>query len=111
MSSATIDPVCEDAARAPCAVRPDLTVIPGFLRVTRRAISVKRRGFPNDSRYSRISCVRGSSSHHSRRSLPETSALLPTLTKLDMPRSSSRAVSRIATPSAPLCEAIATRPG
>ena len=34
----TSDPVCEDAARAPAAVRPALTTMTGFLRVTRRAI-------------------------------------------------------------------------
>ncbi len=38
MSSPTIEPVCEEAARAPAGVRPALTVMIGFLRVTRRAI-------------------------------------------------------------------------
>src|SRR4029453_13767158 len=41
-----------------------------------------------------------------RRSLLETSALLPTETKLEMPRSSARTWSRTAIPSAPLCESM-----
>ncbi len=40
----------DEAARAPERVRPLLTAAIGFFRATRRAICVKRRGFPNDSR-------------------------------------------------------------
>jgi len=54
--------------------------------------------------------VPGSFSHHSMRSLPETSALLPTLTNCEMPSPSAPAVSRIASPSAPLCDENATVP-
>ena len=53
-SRPTMEPVCEEAARAPAAVRPAFTVMIGFFRVTRRASWVNRRGFPNDSRYMRI---------------------------------------------------------
>ena len=53
----------------------------------------------------------GSSSQYCNRSLPETSALLPTLTKDERPRPSSLAYSMIARPNAPLCEDMATRPG
>jgi len=44
------EPVCEDAARMPARVVPLFTATIGFVRPTRRAISMKRRGFPNDSR-------------------------------------------------------------
>ncbi len=52
----------------------------------------------------------GSFSQYSSRSLPETSALLPTLTKCEIPSPSAPAVSRIASPSAPLCDENATCP-
>jgi len=54
--------------------------------------------------------VSSSSSQYWMRSFPDTSALLPTLTKLESPRPRSRAYSRMASPSAPLCEDMATRP-
>jgi hypothetical protein len=79
-------PVCDDAAREPALERPDLTAMIGFLRATRRAILANRAGLPKLSRYSRITSVRGSSDQYWIRSLPETSALLPTETKLEMPR-------------------------
>ena len=47
-------------------------------------------------------CVLSSSSQYSMRSLPETSALLPTLAKWEMPTCRSRASCRMASPSAPL---------
>lgn len=96
-----IAPVWLVAARAPSAVRPDFTIRIGFLRVTRFAISVKRRGFPNDSRYMQITRVSGSSSQCSKRSLPETSALLPMETNCVRPIPRSCATFKIATPSAP----------
>ena len=75
------DPVCEKAARAPAAVRPDLTASIGFLRVVRRVAAANLAGLPNDSRYMRMTLTRGSSSQGSIRSLPEMSALFPMLTK------------------------------
>ncbi len=44
------EPVCDDAARRPARVRPLFTATIGLRRATRRAIWVKRRGFPKDSR-------------------------------------------------------------
>src|SRR5205807_2516742 len=76
----------------------------------RRESRANRRGFPNDSRDRRITPVRGSASQYCRRSLPETSALLPTLTNVERPTARSRARFRIAIPSAPLCDEKATRP-
>ena len=54
--------------------------------------------------------VSGSSSQYSSRSLPDTSALLPTLTNVERPTCRSAASSRIAMPSAPLCDESATWP-
>jgi hypothetical protein len=54
--------------------------------------------------------VRSSAAHHSSRSLLETSALLPRDTNAERPRPSSAAVSRIASPRAPDCDAKATEP-
>ena len=85
MSAPARAPVCEEAALAPAPVRPDFTTTMGFLRVTLRAIRVKRRGFPKFSMYMRITRVSGSSSQYSIRSFPETSGLLPTETKWWMP--------------------------
>ena len=48
--------------------------------------------------------VFASPSQYCSRSLLETSALLPTLTNVDNPRCRSVASSRIAMPSAPLCD-------
>ena len=96
-----IAPVWLDAARAPSAVRPDLTTRIGFLRPTRLAISVNRRGLPNDSRYMAITRVPGSSSQYSSRSLPETSALLPMEANCVSPTPRSAATFKIATPRAP----------
>ncbi len=100
-SAPAMAPVWLEAARAPAAVRPDLTTRIGFLRLTRLAISVKRRGLPNDSRYMQMTLVAGSSSQCSSRSLPETSALLPIETNWVRPMPRSWATLRIATPRAP----------
>ncbi len=102
--------MCELAARAPASVRPAFTTAMGLARETRRARSMKRRGLPRFSRYRRITCVAGSSAQCSMRSLPETSALLPTLTNCETPTPSSLAWSRIARPSAPDCDEKATLP-
>jgi len=50
VSAPASEPVWLDAARAPERVRPLFTATIGFCRATRRAICVKRCGFPNDSR-------------------------------------------------------------
>jgi hypothetical protein len=84
-------PVCELAARDPARERPDLTAMIGFRRATRRAIFEKRTGFPKLSRYRRMTSVRGSSAQYWIRSLPETSALFPTETKVEIPRLSFEA--------------------
>jgi hypothetical protein len=63
-SLAASAPVCDDAARAPAAERPDLTATIGLFRATRRAIWLKRRGLPKLSRYSRMTSVRGSSAQY-----------------------------------------------
>src|SRR3954451_5665389 len=55
--------------------------------------------------------VASSSSHHSSRSLEETSALLPTDTKEVTPRPVASARSSSASPSAPLCEEKPILPG
>ncbi len=110
MSRPTIEPVCDDAARAPAAVRPALTVMIGFLRVTRRASWVKFRGLPNDSRYIRTTWTSSLSSQYSSRSLPETSVLLPIETNMETPRPQPAASARIASPSAPDWEISPTLP-
>lgn len=91
-------------------MRPAFTATIGFLRVTRRAIAVNRRGFPNDSRYMRIAWISGLSSQYSRRSLPDTSVLFPIETNIATPRPFSTASARIASPSAPDCETKPTLP-
>jgi hypothetical protein len=110
-SPAASAPVCEDAARVPAVVRPDFTAAIGLRRPTRRASRPNFRGFPKDSRYSRITSVSSSASQYCRRSLPEMSALFPTLAKLESPSPRRPAAARIASPSAPDCEENATRPG
>jgi hypothetical protein len=90
-----------DAARAPASVRPDLTTRIGLTRETRLAISVKRRGLPNDSRYMQITEVDGSSCQYSSRSLPEVSALLPIEANWVRPSPRPAATLSTATPSAP----------
>src|SRR5205809_675284 len=57
-----------------------------------------------------MTAVSGSASQYSSRSLLDTSALLPTLTKDERPTRRSIASCRIAMPSAPLCDEKATRP-
>lgn len=49
-AAGTWPPVCDVAARGPECVRPDFTATIGLTRETRRASSVKWRGFPKDSR-------------------------------------------------------------
>ena len=78
-------PVCDDAARAPEAVRPLFTVMIGMRFVISRARRVNLRGLPKFSRYMRITRVVPSSDQYSSRSLPLTSALLPTEMKWLMP--------------------------
>ena len=78
-------PVCDDAARAPDAVRPLFTAMIGLVRVTSRAIRANFCGLPKFSRYMRITRVAGSAAQYSIRSLPLMSALLPTETNWLMP--------------------------
>ena len=96
--------VCELAARWPVAVVPLLSARIGLVRATRRASRPKRRGLPNDSTYMSTTSVASSSSHHSSRSLVETSALLPIDTNADRPSPRDSAASSSASPSAPLWE-------
>ena len=85
----------------PCVVRPERTATIGFRLETRRAMRENLRGLPIDSRYIITTSVDSSSSQYWRRSLPETSARLPALTNVEMPRPRLRTFSRIAEPSAP----------
>ena len=110
LSAPASEPVCEAAARAPAAVRPDLTAMIGFFFETRWQISRNRCGLPKLSRYIRMTCVRGSASQYSSRSLPETSALLPSDTNIERPSPRSRSSARMASPRAPDCEENATGP-
>ena len=110
MSGLAIAAVCDDAARTPAADRPLFTATIGLRRDTRRAMRANLRGLPNDSRYSSTTSVPGSSSQYWSRSLPLTSALLPTDTKLDTPRPMRADRSRMAMPSAPDCDCMAMRP-
>src|SRR6185436_21040867 len=77
----------------------------------RRASRANRRGFPNDSRYRRMTRVASSSSQYSSRSLLDTSALLPTLTNVERPTPRVDASARIASPRAPLWDDSPTWPG
>ncbi len=86
VSLAASAPVCDEAARWPARDRPDLTTTIGLSRPTRRAISLNLRGLPKLSRYSRMTAVFGSSAQYWMRSLPETSALFPADTNVEIPR-------------------------
>ncbi len=101
----------EEAARWPAAVRPPLNTTIGFDLPIRLASARKRSGSGSDSRYSMITRVASCRSHASSRSLTSTSALLPSETKCEKPRPTSRAASSIATPTAPEWEPNATAPG
>ena len=96
--------VWDFAARWPIVVVPLFSARIGLRRATLRASWPNRRGLPNDSRYRRMTCVVGSSSHHSRRSLDETSALFPIETNDESPSPRASAASRTAIARAPLCE-------
>ena len=76
------------ATRRPAArpaERPLLTASTGLRRASARAVRANRRGLPNDSRYSATARVAGSSYQYASRSLPLTSALLPSETNVEMP--------------------------
>src|SRR5581483_765838 len=103
--------VWDDAPRLPAVDRPLLTAMIGLRQATRWAMRWNLPGFPKDSRYSRMTSVPLSSSQYCRRSLPLTSALLPTETKLEIPSPRRADRSRAAMPMAPDCEQSATRPG
>jgi hypothetical protein len=53
-------PVCDAAALAPAALRPDFTAMMGLRRLTSRARRPNRLGLPNDSKYSSTTSVPGS---------------------------------------------------
>ena len=110
-SEVAVAAVCDAAAREPALDRPDFTATIGLSWLTRRAIRANLRGFPNDSRYMRITSVSSSCSQYWRRSLPLMSALLPTDTNDEMPSSSSVLQSMSAMPSPPDWDWNATRPG
>jgi hypothetical protein len=95
-------PVWLLAARAPAEGAARLDGDDRLLAADPAGDAGKRRGCPNDSRYSRITSVAGSPSQYRSRSLALTSALLPTDTKVEMPMSRRRAWSRMAMPRAPL---------
>ena len=94
-------------ARSAC--RRPLRARIGFLRDTRRAIRVKRSGLPNDSTYSITAAVRASCSHHSSRSLVETSARSPSRDEHRNPQLPGRRMPEQPDPP-PDCEPIARPP-
>ena len=102
--------VCEPAALRPARERPLFIASTCFSRARRRAMRANLRGLPNDSTYMSTRSVASSSSHHSSRSLVETSALLPIETKAEMPSPRPSARSSSARPSAPLCDENPMRP-
>src|SRR4051794_36467280 len=73
----------------------------GLRSETLRAMRENLRGLPIDSRYIITTSVASSSSQYCSRSLPDTSARLPALTKVEMPRPRFLTFSRIAEPRAP----------
>nr|WP_254185596.1 hypothetical protein [Nocardioides panacis] len=103
--------VCERPARCPAAELPPKTTRSGRVRLNEAASREKVRGSWNDSRYSAAARTSGSSCHADSRSLPDTSALLPSDTKAATPSPRSRAASSRATPTPPDCEPTASVPG
>ena len=104
-------PVCEEVARAPAAERPLLTATIGLVRPTRRAIRANLRGFPNDSRYSRITSVSVVGLPVVEQVVAGDVGLVADRHERREPEPELRAWSMIARPSAPLCERNPTRPG
>ena len=82
----------------------------GLARPMRRAMRKNLRGFPNDSRYSTMTSVPGSSSQNCMRSLPLTSPLSPRLTKQESPIPHSVAISNTVAPTLPDWVDMATVP-
>ena len=80
-------------------------------RETRWATRVKRSGLPNDSTYSITTAVRSSASHHSSRSLVETSARPPNETNIEIPICRACACPSSPSPGATACTPIASAPG
>jgi hypothetical protein len=87
----------------PIVPSPARTATIGRRRATRRAMRANLRGLPKVSVYIAMTRVRASSSQNWSRSLPEMSALSPSETNDDTPRSSRRASSRNDAPSDPDC--------
>ncbi len=103
--------VTDPSPAASALSRWPFTATIGLRRETRRDSALNRRGLPKDSMYRAIAATCGSSSHHSSRSLVETSARLPSVTKPATPRPRPIAWPSSAMPRAPDCEEIASRPG
>jgi len=103
--------VTDPSPAASVPSRWPLTATIGLRRETRCDSVLKRRGLPKDSMYRAMAATRGSSSHHSSRSLVETSARLPSVTNPATPRPRPIAWPSSAMPSAPDCDEIASRPG
>ena len=94
----------------PAGPRPAFRATTGVNRQTLRARRAKRRGSPKPSRYSSTTRVRSSRSHHARRSVAETSAAFPRLTKAERPIPLRAQWAKAASPSPPLWDARAMRP-
>ena len=77
---------------------------------SRRAMRANLRGLPKLSVYKRTTSVSGSSSQYCMRSLPLTSALSPSDTKLARPTPSREANSRMPVPKGPDCNEMDTDP-
>ena len=104
-------PVCEDAARAPAAMRPALTAMIGLRRATRRAICANCRGLPKLSRYSRITSVSGRPAQYCDQVVARHVGLVADRDERRDAEPQLRARSRGSPARArPLCDDIATRP-
>src|SRR3972149_3194593 len=106
-----MDPVWEEAARAPAAVAPAFTRMTGFFAVTSRAVRRKRTPSSMLSTYPRMTRVSGSSDRYSIRSSSDMSALFPRITTFENPIPLPIAKSRMAVQRAPDCEKKAIDPG
>ena len=108
----SIRPACWYSAlpSEPTDAAPVRTATIGMVSDTRRAIRANFRGLPNDSVYIPTTVVFASSSQNCRRSLAEMSALSPSDTNHDSPRSRSLAWRSTELPSDPDCIEIATLP-
>ena len=110
--AATSAPVCDAVARAPAAERPLLIATIGFVRADPPCDPSELARVPERLQVQQDDVGlwdRTPSTGADR--YPEMSALFPIETKSEMPIPRRRASWIAASPSAPLCEAKATRPG